>query len=257
MFANVFTKTLYDLRRSTVGWSIGLAVLIAVIAALWPSVRSMPQIEEFLAQYPAAMQELFDIASITTGRGFMNAELFTMMLPALMMVYGIGHGTRLVAGEERDGLLEAIVVTPRSRTRILLEKAAALGVVLFASVLVASAVGDMAITVGEAAVGSLAMILIGLLHGWLAVALGAATGRRTLALVLASGIAVGGYVLHVAGALVDGLARWQAWSPFTQAVRDGPLGGALPIGYLWLAIAAVVVLAASLLAFARRDLQSR
>jgi ABC-2 type transport system permease protein len=181
-------------------------------------------------------------------------------MPALFIAYGIGRGARLVAGEEQDGTLEVVVVSPVTRTRILLDKAAglavgivALGVVLLAAVMLGSFVVDMGIPVAHAAVGALAMVLIGVQHGVLALAVGAATGRRGLAIAVAATVAVAGYVLHVMGALVDEVEPWQPLSPFTQAVAEGPISGTVPLSFLWLALAAVVFLAAAVPLFHRRD----
>jgi ABC-2 type transport system permease protein len=264
VFANVFLKTLHDLRRSLLGWGIGMVVVVATIVALWPSIRDMPDIEQLLANYPEAMQNLFDIQAITTPAGFLNAELFSLLLPVLFIVYAIGRGARLTAGEELDGTLETLVVTPVSRTRLLTEKAAALGVgvgvlgvVLLVSVVIAGAAAGMDLSTRDAAIGTLSMVLIGLLHGWLALAVGAATGRRALALAVAATVAVGGYVLHVAGALVEAVEPWQPLSPFTQAVQSGPIGADPPVGFAWLALTAIVLLGASLPVFARRDIRTR
>ena len=108
MLANVFTKTLRDQRRSLIGWSIGIATLILVEGALWPSVRDMPNLDEFLASYPEALKEAFNLGAMTTGTGFLNAELYTLVLPILFLVFGISRGARLVAGEEEAGTLEAV-----------------------------------------------------------------------------------------------------------------------------------------------------
>jgi ABC-2 type transport system permease protein len=261
---NVFLKTLYDLRRSLLGWSIGIVALVGLMAAIWPTMRQMPDLESFLANYPEAMQRLFDLEAIATGAGFLNAELFSMLLPAIFMVYAIGRGAKLIAGEEAAGTLDVLVVTPVSRTPVLLEKAAALtvallglGLVLFVSVVVASPAAELDIATRDAAIGTLAMVLIGLLHGMLALAVGAATGRRTLALAVASTVAVAGYVLHVVGALVDAVEPWQPLSPFTQAVESGPIAATAPAGFAWLAVAGVVLLLAAIPVFDRRDVLTR
>lgn len=264
MFTSVFLKTLRDLRRSLLGWSIGIVSLVLVMAAVWPSMRDMPDLEEFLSNYPEVMQQLFDFSAITTGPGFLNAELYSMLLPALFMIFGIGRGARLIAGEEADGTLDVLVVTPVSRTRVLFEKAAALAIallllalVLWVSVLAASAAADLGVGVRDATAGSVAMVLLGLLFGWLAMAVGAATGRRPLALGVAATAAVASYVLHVLGALVDAIEPWQPLSPFTRAVETGPLGPEFPLGFVWLAVAALLVIAATVPVFDRRDIRTR
>ncbi|MFW6034542.1 MAG: ABC transporter permease subunit [bacterium] len=260
MFGDVFRKTLYDQRRAIVGWGLGVAAMVLLMAAIWPSVRDVFD-EELLSAYPEVMRELFDIDAIVTGSGFLNAELFSILLPALFIAYGIGRGARLVAGEEQDGTLEVVIVSPASRARILLHKAAALalgtialGVVLFAATLLASFAADMGIPVAHAAIGALAMVLIGVQHGWLALAVGAASGRRVLAVAVAATFAVMGYVLHVIGALVEAVEPWQPLSPFTQAIDAGPVSGTVPAGFLWLALSAIVFVAAALPRFDRRDI---
>lgn len=260
MLTDVFGKSLRDQRRGLVGWGAGTALIVVLMAALWPSVRDMFD-RELLSAYPEAMQRLFNIESMLTGAGFLNAELFSIVLPAMFIIYGIGRGARMVAGEEQDGALEVVIVSPVSRVRILLDKAAALaagmvalGVLLFGAVVLSSAVAGMGIPAAHAANGALAMVLLGVQHGWLALAVGAATGRRVLAIGVASTAAMMGYLLHVMGALVDAVEPWQPLSPFTQAIGAGPVSGSVPWGYAWLAIAAIVFLAAALPLFDRRDI---
>jgi ABC-2 type transport system permease protein len=260
MLRSVFLKTLRDMRVGLVGWGLGIVVLVGAMAAVWPSVRDMPDIERFLANYPEAMRELFNVEAITTGQGFLNAELFSIMLPALFIFFAVGRGARAVAGEEEAGTLEVLLVTPVSRLRFLLEKSAALAaavgmlsLLLFLATVVVSWVGDMDVGVAEAAVAALSMGLLGLLHGWLALAVGAATGRRALAVGVASGLAGAGYLLYVLGLLVESLGPWRPLSPFDQALRGGPLGGGLQASYAWLGLAAIVALAVATPVFDRRD----
>lgn len=259
MFTDVFRKTLRDQRRALVGWGIGAAAMVLLIAALWPSVRTAFS-SDILAAFPEEMRRLFNIEEMFTGAGFLNAEIFSILMPALFIAYGIGRGARMLAGEEQDGTLEVVVVSPVSRTRILLDKAAglavgivALGVVVLASVMLGSYAVDMGIPVGHAAVGALAMVLIGVQHGALALAVGAATGRRAAAIAVAATVAVAGYVLHVMGALVEEVEPWQPLSPFTQAIDEGPISGTVPVGFGWLALSAVVFVAAAVPLFRRRD----
>lgn len=260
MFGNVFLKTLRDQYRGVLGWSIGTVVLVILIVALWPSVRDIPDLETFLSNYPEALRKLFDIDTIATGAGFLNAELFSILLPAMFLVFAIGRGARLVAGEEQTGTLEVLLTTPVPRGRVLLEKAAALavavlvlGAVLFGVTAVSQSLGGMGIPIGHLAGASAAMVLLGIEHGWLALAVGAATGRRGMSIAVAGTVAAAGYVLYVMGAFVDTLEPWQVVSPFYQSLEGGPIGTGLPARYGWMAVGAIAVLAASLPIFDRRD----
>lgn len=261
MLTTVLGKTLRDLARPLVGWGIGLVLIVVLMAAIWPSMEDIfGRDPDLLAAYPEAMHRLFDLEQMATGAGFMNAELFSIVLPAMFIGFGIARGARLVAGEEQDGSLEVVLVSRVPRTRLLLEKAAglalgllALGGVVFLAVAGSSPAVGMDIPVAHTAVGALAMVLIGLQHGWLALAVGAATGRRAVAVTVATAVAVAGYLLHILGALVDAIEPWQPLSPFTQAIGEGPVSGTVPAGFGWLALTAVVVLALSLPLFDRRD----
>jgi ABC-2 type transport system permease protein len=261
MFANLFLKGLRDQRRALLGWSIGVVLLVLLEAALWPSVRDMPDLTQFLASYPEEFRELFNLEDFGTGTGFMNAELFSAMLPVLLIIFAIGRGARMVAGEEEAGTLDVLLVTPVSAIRLVLQQAAVLatalgtlGAVLYVTMLGSSIAFGLGIGAADLAGATLAVVLLGLEFGWLALAVGAATGRRAVAIGVASTAAVAAYFLYVAGELVDSIEPWQPLSPFDQALAGGPLGAGLPLAYLWMPVAAAVFVAAALPLFDRRDI---
>jgi ABC-2 type transport system permease protein len=263
MLSTVSRQTIRSQRRGLIGWGIGTALLMASMAAFWPSVRDMPDIDRFLANYPEAMRKLFDIETMTSGRGYLNTELFSMMLPALFVIFGVGRGARLLAGEEETGLLESVLTTPVSRRRVLLGKAfalaaamSALGAMLFVAGVATAAVAGMDTGIGEMAAACLAMVLIGVEHAWLALAVGAATGRRSVAIAAGAVVAVAGYMLFVLGRIVDAVSPWAVLSPFHQAIDGGPIGAGLPASYLWMAAGALAVLAVAVPAFDRRDVRT-
>lgn len=261
MLRTVYSKCLRDQRRGLVGWSVGIVALVLLESALWPSISDMAGIREFLENYPEPLRELFDLDKFGTGAGFLNAELFSMLLPTLFLVFAIGRGARAIAGEEENGTLEVLLVTRVAPVRLLLEQAAVLvtavlvlGAVLFGAIVAFSAVFGLDIPVGYALTGALAMVLIGVEFGWLALAVGAATGRRILSMAVASVFAVGAYVLYVASKLVDTVRPWGPLSPFHQAIEGGPLGAGLPAAYGWLLLAGAVALLVGLPIFDRRDI---
>lgn len=262
MSAPVLAKALRDHRRGVAGWSVGLLCLLLLEGALWPSVRDMTGMDELLAGYPEPLQELFDLEAMSTGVGFLNAELFTLVLPALFIVFGISRGAQSVAGEEERGTLELLVVTPMSNTRLLIEKAAglvaavlALGAALFIATMLSSALFDLRVPVASGLAGAAALSGLGVEFGCVALAAGAATGRRGVAVVVSAVAAVAAYVLYVAGLLVADVGDWSGWSPFHQALSGGPLGRELPGSSAWLLLGAVAVVAASAPVFARRDVR--
>lgn len=262
LLKNVFGKGVRDQRWALLGWGLGVGLLVLIESAVWPSIRDMPNFDELMKSYPEAMRELFNVQEMTTGTGFMNAELFTLILPMVFVFYGVSRGARMVAGEEERGYLEAVLVTPVSNRSILFQKAAALatgvvtlGAILAVALLSCSAVFDLGIGLEETQVGCLAMILLGLEFGWLALAVGAAIGHRAIALGVGGAAAVAAYVLYALGQIVDSVQAYQPLSPFQQALHNGPLGGGAPLTMIWVAVGAVAVVVAAAPAFDYRDLR--
>jgi ABC-2 type transport system permease protein len=262
MFANVYTKTLRDLRKGFIGWTIGTVALVGFVVLSWPFIRDIDM--SFLDQYPAEVRELFNFDAINTGPGYLNSQLFTSMLPIMFIVYGIGAGARLLAREEETRTMDVLLSTPLSRTRLMLDKAAgaatglmALGVVVFASIWAMAGLADMGVSARYAAGASLAMVLLGLLYGAIAYSVTALTGKRSMAIAVSVSLAVAGYVFYLMAALVDGLEGWKWITPFHHAIGVGPAidgSAGIPLGYSWLALAAIVVVIAVRPAFCRRDI---
>jgi ABC-2 type transport system permease protein len=262
MFSNVYTKTQRDLRKGFIGWTIGIVALVGFVVAVWPTIRDMDL--SMLEEYPAEMRELFNFDAINTGPGYLNSQLFTSMLPIMFIIYGVGAGARLLAREEDSKTLDVLLSTPLSRTRLMLDKAAAaatglvgLGLVVFLSIWAMAAAADMGVSARYAAGASLAMVLLGLLYGAIAYSVTAVTGKRSLAIAVSVSLAVAGYVFYLMAALVDTLESWSWVTPFYHALGVGPAidgSAGIPLGYLWLAIAPVVVIAAVRPIFQRRDI---
>ena len=260
MSVAVLLRSLADQRRSLVGWGAGVVVVVLVMAALWPSVSDM-MTPELLASYPEPMRELFDVEAMDTGAGYLNGELFSIILPGLFIAFAVGRGARTLAGEERDGTLEMVLVTPVSRTAVIVAKTVALalgslvlGVVLSLTVIACSPMFDLGVGILDALVGSLTMVVMGVAFGVGAVTVGALIPSRPAAVAVPAAIAVAGYVLHVLGALVPSVEPWRPLSPFTMAIVNGPLGGAVPAGVGWLGLVAVLLAVVAVVAFGRRDI---
>ena len=200
---------------------------------------------------------------MATATGFMNAELFTLVLPMLFIIFAVSRGARMIAGEEERGLLDVVLVTRVSTPSFVLQKAAALAtsvallaIVVFVVTLGLSPVFDMDLRAADIFAGALAMALLGLEFGFLALAVGAVTGRRGTAIAVGGSLAVASYVLYALGQMVDAIEPWQPLSPFHQAVAEGPLGGGVPASFAWPVLVALIVLACAIPAFGRRDIRT-
>jgi ABC-2 type transport system permease protein len=263
MAAELLRRGLSDHRRALVGWCIGIVGYCVLVASIFPSIKGFSGFENLVQQYPEALKSLFAIGGdITTGAGFLDTELFSLMLPLLVLALAIGSGARTFAGEEETGRLELVLAYPLRRRSAVVAKAAALG----AEVGVVCAVGFVALAALDGIVGLgldfghlaealLGVAVLGLFFGWLAVALGAAWPSKLLALGAPAGYAAAAYLV---GGL-HGLAGWldplRFLSPF-WLVGQAPLeNGVRGWGVLVLAVAAAAVLAAGAFLVERRDLE--
>lgn len=257
----IVRKVLWDQRRSLLVWASAIAGLVLLESAMWSSMGGMTGFEDYLEDFPDGLKEMFGLEAMTTGRGFLNAELFTLMLPMLFLVYGITRGARTIAGEEEAGTLDLLLVTPMSTTRLLLEEAAALalgvGVLslsLFVATVAGSAVFGLGVPVGAAAAGSLAEGLLGVEFGCLALAAGALTGRRAPAMEIAGAVAMASYLLYVGGMFVDSLSGLRGISPFQHVLHSGPLATELPASFVFPVLVGAAVVCAVLPVWSRRDI---
>lgn len=265
MAAEVFRRGILDHRRALVVWCVGIAAYVALIAAIFPSIESDPAFDELVRSYPEALKALFNLqgGSITTGAGYLDTELFSLMLPLLVLVLGVGSGARAFAGEEDAGRLEVVLSYPVRRRDAVLAKGGAVAV----EVLAASTAAGLAIAVLDPVFGldlsksnlltaCVSIAALGILFGWSALALGAAFPSRAAAIGVPAGVAAVSYLVGGLHSLADWLDPFRYLSPFwlvgTAPLRNGAdLTGVLAI----LVVAAAVLLAGALLV-ERRDLES-
>lgn len=263
LLKNVFGKAVWDQRRALAGWTIALAAYVLLIVSIWPTMAGVQEdLQKLIEGYPPALKAAFGIEdTMFTPGGFLEAELFSAMLPILFLVYAIGRGADVVAGEEERGSLDLLLVHPVTRQGALLQKAAALAVAiawLGLVVLLALAVGNAALGVDLPFVNLLAatlmLVLFALGFGFLALAIGCVRGRKGLAVGLAATVAAAAYLVHVLANLVESLEPLRWLSPFAHMAKTHPILDGLPLASALVLLAIpFVLLGIALWAFERRD----
>ena len=265
MAAELFRRGVRDHRRALVGWCVGIIGYVALIASIFPSIEGSPQLDELIKSYPDVLKSLFGITGagrLTSGAGFLDAELFSFMLPLLVLVLAISSGARTFAGEEDAGRLELVLAYPIMRRSAVVAK----GLAVCAEVLVACAAAIAAILLFDAVVGlelsfahvagSFAwLVALGLFYGWLALAVGAAYPSRALALGLAAGTAAAGYLVGGLHDLAGWLEPFRFLSPFWLVGQSPLQGGTDAVGVVVVLVAAIAFLAAGAVLVERRDLE--
>jgi ABC-2 type transport system permease protein len=262
----ILRRALGDRRRSIISWSIGIAAYVALIVAFWPSIRGSSEITKAIENYPDAMKEFFGGAAAfdyTRSGGFLNTQLFSLILPLLIAIFAIGYGSSALAGERNAGTLDLELSLPLTRARIATEKAVALLVGVTAltivSGLVIIAVGalvDLRIGVSEVAAACAGAGLIALFYGLVALAVGA-VGDRGLAVGVSTAAFVVGYLIQALSGLLDALKPLRWLSPLYHANGSIPINTGFPIGHDLLLVAVCLLLAATAVSlFDHRDVVS-
>jgi ABC-2 type transport system permease protein len=254
-----------DHRNALACWCVGAVAYIGLIAAIFPSLAGSGSLDKLVESYPDALKSLFGISSggsLSSGAGFLDAELFSFMLPLLVLVLTIGSGARTFAGEEDAGRLELALAYPVRRRAAVLAKGAAVGAEALAvcacswvAMAVLNPIFDLDLSAGRVAAAVSGLALLGLFFGWLALAVGAATGKRGLAVALPAGLAAAGYLVSGLHSLAGWLDPFRFLSAFwllgTSPLQNGIRGSGAPV----LALAAAAALLAGAVLVERRDLE--
>lgn len=265
MLRNVALKTLRDTSRALVWWSLGLIGMVALMVAVYPTVRDNPDLDRMVRDYPEALKAFMSFGGeldYASGAGYLGGELFSFMVPLLLLVAAVGAGARAIAGEEERGTLDLLLANPISRRRLVLEKLAALAVevailalVLWLSLVVGVEAVGMDVSVAHLAAATASAALLALAFGAIALLAGAATGHRGLAIGVAAAGAVAAYLVSSIAALVDFLEPAKQASPFYHYVASDPLRHGLGLPHVAFLVAlALLAVAAATVTFDRRDL---
>lgn len=248
-------------RRSMFGYAIGLAAYTFVIVAMYPSVKGDPSLEQFVASNPTAAAAFGVTGSLTSPLGWVSGNIYTNFLPLMMLLLTVGYGAAAIAGQAEDGLLGVLATLPVSRTRLVLEKTAAMVVLALplasatAAVVVLGRQYNLHLGIWAVVGTTLAVLLLGLDFGLLALAVGVVTGKRGIALAVGAGVASVAYLISSLAPVVQWVHRIRFASPFFWAVGDNQLAhGPSAVQLLVLTGVAVVLLGAALVAVRRLDI---
>lgn len=260
-------QMLRERRRSLLGWTIGVGLLMVLMGAVYPSVRdSGDAFEAYMEQLPASVVEAFGLAgeSITSPAGYLVSQLYSNIYVIILLVLGLGLGAWAIAGAEADGTLEMALANPVRRVAVALGRALGILVALF----VVNAVAHLVLAAYAPAVGldeglptwafawaavvGLAFVLV---HVALTFAVGAATGRKGWAIGAGAGLALVGFLVNAMASVAQVFEAARDFSPWYWMLRENLLTTAPGLLSLWLPLGlSVLLVALGTWVFNRRDL---
>src|SRR5579862_8066364 len=137
---------------------------------------------------PASVANLLGGADYGTITGWFRSEIASIYGPLVIGALAITGATAATAGEEEDRILALVVAHPIGRSRLLAAKAVAIAAVVvlvalatWVGMVVGVALGGGGISLGNISAFAVQLAFFGFATEGLAIALGAGTGRRTLA----------------------------------------------------------------------------
>lgn len=261
----VLRQMLKERRRGVLWWSVALVALAVITAGAYPAVRDMgDNLDRLLESMPEGMLELFGAETgIASPEGYLNSQMYSNILPILLLVYGIGMAAWTVAGAERDGTLEPLLANPVSRTTVAVERFCGVAILLAIPTAVVTILlialrgpfefGELgAARLVGAGVGTYLLVLVFVA---LTFAVGAATGSRGAAIAVGAGAAAATYVVFGLASFIDILDTLRVASPWHWFLNHSPMVE----GWTWepivppLAVAIPAIVAGTVL-FVHRDL---
>lgn len=260
MFRSIFTKSLRDYRWAILGWGMGLGIVVYAQYATFKSTfngTSAAQIQQLVNQF----KFFGEAVKVGTPGGFVTFKIMGL-LPAILGIWTVLAGARMIRGEEERGTLDILLSTPRSRLALLTQKILALtaatgliAVIISLWTMAGMASAGVTVDLARALLANLNAGVLALFFGLLALLLAQFTGRSAAA-GWAGGLMAAGYVIDGTGRAVSGAAGLRPISPFYYYNQNLPLvpGYSLRWGPLLLLVALCLLPAgATVPLFRRRD----
>jgi ABC-2 type transport system permease protein len=250
LLRSVSGEAIWEKRRSVWMWAIGLATLMLLTFAAWPTFsRDSAAISEMIGAMPKELFAMFgmtDPDSLATSAGFISSRTYQSVGPIVMIVFAIGAVSSLVAREESNGIFDMVLSTPVSRVSLLVGKATAIaaltlviGLVLTLVGFVGNAIWDTGLVAVNILSANIGLSLLALCFGGITLAVWSLLGSGP-AVGVTAGIAATAWFLNGFGAIVDGLAPLRTLSPFYWYLGDtAPLAKGFDPLYLLLLLVAV------------------
>lgn len=242
-------------------WGAVLAVLVLTIVSTWPGIRDADS--DFTKDLPDSMPKAFGIADLSDPAGFLDSNLFSLVLLLLMSCAAVAWTSGLTAGDEDGGQLELELTMPVTRTQLYLGRLATvaalhlgLGVVVLLFLYSSMPALELDASYGNVASATLSVTLLGLLHAAVLYCVAGLGAQRGAALGTAAGVAGFGYVAHSLFPLSEALELLQVLSPWYWALGDGPAqNGLAPVGLLTTVVVTGVLVAVGTWGINRRDIR--
>jgi ABC-2 type transport system permease protein len=254
---------LASLKRATLWWTIGILSFALLNLAFWPSLEGSDAMKAF--DDMGSLLEAFGAQNMGTAAGYLDGQMFALMLPMLLAGMAIGTVSGRTAGDEDQGRLEVLLSLPVRRRDVWLSRclsclAAVIAVASCAAALMVlgrdlfSLEEVPASAVLGATAGAVAIAALGAAVTYAAAGAGASRGASA---GIGATVVIASYVMAYLAPLADDLQGVRSWSPWHWALGEQPVSDGVDAGSLLAVVAiAVALVIGGTVAVGRRDVRS-
>jgi ABC-2 type transport system permease protein len=266
--------------RSTIFWTIGVAAVLVSTAAFYPSLKDF--FADFQNQGSSGVSSLLGLTNgidPSSPVGYLWSNLYSNIVPWMLMALGVSLGANAIAGDEETGTLEYTLSSSATRAQMLVSRFAGVVTILFAvavvsglALLVTAPLFDLTtaksvtidgapvtnpgVGVSNIAAGTFAAFSVATGIAGIAFLVGGVTGKKGPAIGVATAIAVASYVFYTLANLT-GFAKALTWlSSWRWYISKAMFINGLSWEVLLPFLLAAVCAGLAWVAFERRDLQS-
>ncbi len=248
---------------ATLSAGIGLIAVMTAVGALFPAVGHS------IGKLPvsASVSNLLGGADYGTITGWFRSEIGIFYGPLVIGALAITGAAATTAGEEEDRILALVLAHPIRRSRLVAAKATAIAAIvaiiafaIWIGLIVGVAVGGGGgggITIAHITALAVQLAFFGFATGGVAIALGAGTGNKSLAVGFAAAVGILGWLINSLAPLVSAISWLKYIAPYYYYAGHDPLthGADVP-GLIVLAALTLLLTAVAMIAIERRDLRS-
>lgn len=260
MLINVFTKSVRDRWKGIAIAFISLMLMLLFAMSIYRNIDI-----NIYQGMPEAIKSIMGIPAIADA-GSLAVSVFLSGAGAWVLAgLTIASGSASIASEESNGTIGLLLGNPRSRTNVLVSKAASM--ILLMLLLIAASWGCtyliaeiLGVNMAGINVGAISFHLfaIAIFHGFLAMAIGAWTGNRGTAAGVTTGVMLISIFAVGLLPLIEGWENLARIFPWYYLNGSEPLFNGINWGHIGILSAFIVLFAAiSIIGVNRRDLKSQ
>lgn len=258
---NITLRTVSESQTVAAAVAFYTALMAVIVGPLFNSLTDV--LKQMGDKFPRALMAMIGFADMSTPEGWYTAEVFSLVAPGVVIFAGAYVGVRALAGEEAAHTMGILLANPIPRWRVVVEKAIAMEIVvaivafgIFAGTYGGSLIGDLGLSPAKIAAACVHAFAIGIFFGAIALAAGAASGKKNNATYAVVGVALLAWAVNAFLPVNPDWAAFAKISPMYFYAANDPLVNGIHWGHLSVLVAgaaAFVGLAVAL--FERRDLR--